>query len=149
MNESTQKIMILNIVCPILIGAFLYYLISPDVFFVKVIDALISGVSKFHISPVKNIFFKLIRNYFLDMLWGYALVFALFYILSNSAVKIGKIFWTAFIFSSAMEIIQITPFIQGTFDVFDIGVEFLAEAIAAFIIYKIYFKEDFQNEKKN
>lgn len=149
MDVSKQKILILNIVFPILIGAFLYYLTSPDVFFVKVIDALIGGVSRIHISPAKNIILKLIRNYFLDMLWGYALVFALFYIVGNSAVKIGKIWGIAFIFSAAMEIIQITPFIQGTFDVLDIGAEFLAEAIAAFIIYKLYFRRILKNEKES
>ena len=135
--------MILNIICPVIIGAFIYYLISPDVFFVKKIDAVIGDVINIHITPAGN-FFKLVRNYFLDMLWGYALVFALFYIIGNNAVKIGKILGIAFIFSAAMEFIQISTFIQGTFDIFDIGVEFLAEIVAAFIINKIYLREETQ-----
>lgn len=135
--------MILNIICPVIIGAFIYYLISPDVFFVKKIDAVIGAIINIHITPTGN-FFKLVRNYFLDMLWGYALVFALFYIIGNNAVKIGKILGIAFIFSAAMEFIQISTFIQGTFDIFDIGVEFLAEIVAAFIINKIYLREEIQ-----
>ena len=133
--------MVLNIICPLIIGAFIYYLVSPDVFFVKKIDAVIGGVINIHITPTGN-FFKLVRNYFLDMLWEYALVFALFYIIGNNAVKIGKILGIAFIFSAAMELIQISTFIQGTFDIFDIGVEFLAEIVAAFIINKIYLREE-------
>lgn len=143
-NGVNKKIfLVLNIICPVIIGAFIYYLLSPDVIFVKKIDAVLGGVINIHISPINNAFLKLIRNYFLDMIWGYALVFALFFIVGNNAVKIGEILGIAFIFSAAMEILQITPFVQGTFDVGDIGVEFLAEVIAAFIIYKIYFREEF------
>jgi hypothetical protein len=132
MNRKT--ILALNVICPIIVGAFIYYLTSPNVIFVKIIDAVIGGIISFHISPINNIFFRLIRNYFLDMLWGYALVFALFYIFDNNAVKTGKLFGVAFSFSSVLEILQIMPFVQGTFDIFDIAVEFLAEGIAAFII---------------
>ena len=126
-----------------MISAIFYYLVSPDVIFVKKIDAIIGGVINIHISPIDNVIFKLIRNYFLDMMWGYALVFTLYYIIGDNAVKIGRILGLAFIFSAAMEIIQMAPLIQGTFDIFDIGAEFLAEAIAAFIIYKTYFREEF------
>ena len=146
---NKKIILALNVICPIIIGAFIYYLVSPDVIFVKKIDAMIDGVINIHITPIDNIFFKLVRNYFLDMMWGYALVFTLFFVIGNNVEKVEKIFWTAFIFSAAMEIIQITPFVQGTFDVFDIVVEFLAEVIAAFIINGIYLREEFQDEKEN
>lgn len=48
-----------------------------------------------------------------------------------------------------MEILQLTPFVEGTFDVLDIIVEFLAEVVAVFIIKK-YFLEEVQKryEKK-
>lgn len=141
--------MVLNVICPLMVGAFIYYLVSPDVIFVKKIDVMIGGILNIHITPIDNVFFMPVRNYLPDMMWGYALVFALFYIIGNDAVKIEKIFWIAFSFSATMEIIQIAPFAQGTFDIFDIGVEFLAEAIAAFIINKIYSREEFQDEREN
>lgn len=146
---NKRIILILNIICPIMVGVFIYYLVSPDVIFVRKIDAVIGGVINIHISSIDNIIFKLIRNYFLDMLWGYALVFALFYIIGNNAVGIGKLLRIAFVFSAAMETIQIAPLVHGTFDIFDIGAEFLAEAIAAFIIYKTYSGEEFYHEKEN
>ncbi len=130
----------LNIICPILAGAFIYYVAAPDVIFVKKIDAVIRNIVNIHVSPADNAFFRLVRNYLPDMLWGYALLFALFGLIGNSAASIPKIFLTAFSFSTAMEILQLTPWVRGTFDVFDIGVEFLAEVIAAFIIKKIYYK---------
>lgn len=49
----------------------------------------------------------------------------------------------AFPFSVAMEMIQKMSFILGTFDVFDIFAEFLAETIAVCIIYKLYSREEF------
>lgn len=146
---NKKYILALHVICPIITGALIYYLISPDVIFVIKIDAVLGGVINVHRTPVDNVFFRLIRNYFLDMMWGYALVFALFYIIGNNAVKIEKIFWMAFSFSAVMEMIQITPLVQGTFDMFDIGVEFLAEVIAAFIINKIYLREEFQDEMEN
>lgn len=146
---NRKIILVLNIICPIVIGAVIYYLVSPDVIFVKKIDSIINGIINLHITPVDNAFVRLVRNYFLDMMWGYALVFALFYIIGNNTVKIEEIFLIAFSFSAAMEMIQITPIVQGTFDMFDIGAEFLAEVIAVFIINKMYPKEELQNEKEN
>lgn len=133
-----KTILALNIICPVMTGALIYYLMSPDVIFVRTTDAIIGGVINIHRNPIDNLFLKLLRNYFLDMLWGYALVFALFYIIGNNAVKTEKIFWIAFSFSTAMEFLQIVPFVKGTFDILDIGAEFLAEAFAAFIIKNLH-----------
>ena len=68
------------------------------------------------------------------MLWGYALVFAIFFVLGNNAADIWKSFIIAFSFSTVMEYLQITPFANGTFDICDIMFEFLAEVVAVFII---------------
>ena len=53
----------------------------------------------------------------------------------------------AYIFSAAMEILQATPFIQGTFDVLDIVYLFLAEMAAVFII-KIFTKREKMKDEK-
>lgn len=77
-----------------------------------------------------------------NMMWGYSLVFALFRIIGNTAASIWKVFWVAFPFSAVMEMVQKASFFPGTFDVFDIAVEFLTEIIAACIIYKLYSREE-------
>lgn len=134
--KTESKVLIMNVLCPVLIGALFYYLTSPDVIFVKYIDAVIGSRLHFRLFSMDNVFGKFIRNYFLDMLWAYALVFALFFILGNNTVFLWKTFGTAFSFSAVMEILQLAPAVMGTFDVLDIGVECLAEIIAVIIIKK-------------
>ena len=81
---------------------------------------------------------QFVRNYFLDMMWGYALVYALYLFTGNDTAELMKILIIAFIFSAIMEVLQLTPFVRGTFDIFDIIVEFLAEVSAVFIIKKYF-----------
>ena len=122
---------------PIILGAMLYYLLSPEVIFVKWIDDFLG--TSFHISGIDtdNMLLGFIRNYFLDILWGYALVFALFLVRGNNTADLMKTFLIAFLFSSTMELLQITPVAKGTFDVWDIFDMFLAEAVAVFIIKNV------------
>ena len=134
MQKVSNKIIALNIFSPIVLGAVIYYLISPEVLFVKQIDELLGQSFHFSGFSTDNLLMQFIRNHFLDMLWGYALVFALFFVLGNNAAVLWKTFLIAFSFSTAMEILQITPIAKGTFDMWDIIAEFLAEAVAVFII---------------
>lgn len=70
----------------------------------------------------------------MDMLWGYGLVFSVFFVLGNNKADIMKGFIIAFTFSVVMEVLQLTPACKGTFDMFDIIFMFFAEVIAVFII---------------
>ncbi|MBQ8280038.1 MAG: hypothetical protein IJZ23_09385 [Roseburia sp.] len=93
---------------------------------------------------MNNLMIRFVRNYFMDMLWGYALVFALFLIEGNNAAELKKIFIVAFAFSAIMEILQMTPIAKGTFDVCDIIAEFFAEVIAVFIIKNFLLRRNFK-----
>ena len=128
----------LHILIPIAFGGIIYYLISPDVIFVKIMDSLLKF--NIHITEMNmdSLTLRFIRNYFLDMLWGYALVFSLFFINDNNTARIKGILVIAFGFSTIIEILQVTPIMKGTFDIYDIIVELLAEVIAVFIIKNIY-----------
>lgn len=75
------------------------------------------------------------------MLWAYALVIALFFVIGNNTVSVLKILSIAFSFTVILEILQITPIAEGTFDFYDIVVEFLAEVIAVLIIKKYFLEE--------
>lgn len=123
------------ILIPILLGTSIYYFVSPDVIFVKQIDAIVgSGI---HIELCRDsVTGQFVRNYLPDMLWGYALVFALFSVLENEIVNVWKIFGVAFLFSALLEFFQLPRFVKGTFDICDIVLEGLAETIAIFIIKK-------------
>ena len=137
-NMNRSVTMVLHIICPIAAGALIYGMVSPDVIFIKKTANFIGGTIGMPMFPADSAFLRFVRNYFPDIMWGYSLVFALFCVIGNNAADIRKIFWIAFSFSAVMEMMQKTSFVPGTFDVFDIVVEFLAEAIAACIIYKLY-----------
>jgi len=137
-NRKKRKFVILNVLIPILLGTTIYYIISPDVIFVQKIDALF-GYS-FHVEnlDINSFLMQFVRNYFLDMMWGYALVYALYLFTDNDTAELMKILIIAFIFSAIMEVLQLSSFVRGTFDIFDIIVEFLAEVSAVFIIKKYF-----------
>lgn len=61
--------------------------------------------------------------------------------MDSNVAETVKVFWIAVVFSAVMEIFQLTTRVYGTFDVWDILVEVLAEVAAIFII-KIHFKEE-------
>lgn len=127
---------------PIFLGTVIYYLFSPDVFFVKSMDS-ITGLN-FHMKILKtdSSIFKFVRNYFLDMLWAYALVTSLFFIIGNNTASVWRIFVITFSFSVIIEILQTTSAAKGTFDLCDIAVEFLAEIAAVFIIKKYFVRRE-------
>lgn len=116
-----KEFILLNVIAPVLFGAILYYLFFPDAVFVRLIDNLLG--SSYHIPVnVDNILIKLIRFYFLDFLWAYALMSAVILIFKNDS----RVFVIILIFEIVLELIQLLPSIRGTFDVCDIGIEILA-----------------------
>lgn len=144
-KESKHKqktILLIHIICPIVIGVFVYSMLSPDVIFIrKLIDFSGRTICK-PVLHTDNVFLRFIRNYIPDMLWGYSLVFTLFYIAGNNVANVRKIFYIAFSFSVVIEMMQKTSFVSGTFDVLDILAEFVAEITAACIIYKLCLREE-------
>lgn len=117
-----------------MIGALTYYVISPDVIFVQQIDSFLGidnhGYDIAHASSA----IRFVRLYFLDMTWGYALVFALYLLTGNNTADLIKLLILAIAFSAVLEFLQITSLVKGTFDVIDIVAEALAEMVAVFII---------------
>ena len=142
MEEEHIKAIVFNIIIPIFLGAVIYYVIAPEVIFVKYIDDFM-GIG-FHIKNLDtaNVVIRLIRYYLLDMLWAYSLVFSVFFVLGNNKADLLKSFIVAFTFSTIMEVLQFTPASRGTFDMFDIVFEFLSEVVAVFIIKKHTIKEE-------
>ena len=141
-NNKKTIALLLNIAIPIITGGIIYYVMSPDVLFVKIIDSFVG--SGLHISGIdmENMILRFIRNYFLDMLWGYALVFALFLVLGNDTADLKKILTITLSFTMAMELLQLFSVVRGTFDVCDIAVMFLAEIIAVFVIRNFIYRRN-------
>ncbi|MGN0342226.1 MAG: hypothetical protein ACI4DO_05470 [Roseburia sp.] len=136
MKKNRDRLfLVINILLSIMAGAIIYYMISPEVLFVQQIDGFIG--KGFHVdAPAGSRWLlSLVRNYVPDMMWGYALVFALCLISgSDYGAELRRIFVVAAIFSAVMEALQLIPGVHGTFDVWDIVAEVIAEGVAVFII---------------
>lgn len=127
---------VLNIILPIILGGFVYYLYSPEVWFVEKVDTII-GV-EIHLSAKRGSFtWEFVRFYLLDMLWAYALVFALFFFMDNNAARLWAIFLLTLSFSCMMEILQLISVVNGTFDIMDIMAMLFAELVAVFVIKRL------------
>lgn len=135
-----EKFLIINMCVPIIIGAILYYFFAPDVVFVNIINKYIGKEIHLYITVQEFVILRILRNYLLDMFWAYSLVYVLFFILGNNTTDLIKIFIISIIFSIIMESLQITQWVEGTFDVVDILVECLSE-LAAVIIIKYKFSK--------
>lgn len=125
---------IIAIIIPIIVGALLYYLFCPEVFFVRKIDEMF-GIS-FHPANkyLKITIVKIARNYIFDVIWGYALFVTLYFLADNNAVDIKKFIITGILLVVILEGLQLLPNVDGTFDVFDILIELVAGGTAVFII---------------
>lgn len=133
-----NKFMYMNIAVSMILGSLIYYLISPEVIFVEKIDGMTDW--KLHIG-YENKAIKIIRSYVPDILWAYALMFSLVVITGNKTAGIWKMYVVAVLFSTIIELLQLTGAIKGTFDIADIIVELIAELIAVFII-KVHYEEE-------
>ena len=113
-----------NISLPILVGSLFYYVTSRQVIFAQNIDRLL-GVS-LHVGT-ENTFVVNLRSYMQHMLWAYALLFSLMLVTGNKTAYVWKMFVIAGMFSTIMEVLQVTGCVKGTFDVMDIIVEIFAD----------------------
>lgn len=130
--------MYINISVSMIIGSLIYYLISPEVIFVEKISSMTGW--KVNIGYENNVI-KIIRSYVPDILWAYALMFSLVVITGNKTAGIWKMYIVAALFSTIIEMLQLTGMFKGTFDIVDIIVELMAEIIAVFII-KVHYEEE-------
>ena len=119
--DMNKKYLVTNVVAPVSLGAIFYYLFSPDTIFVKWIDSLF-GVS-YHI-PMNpdSTFLSIIRFYLPDFLWAYALMGAVACFCGYEKVY----FYSVILFEVLLEMLQMLPGPQGTFDICDIFIEIVA-----------------------
>ena len=155
-DKKDTAFLLANCILPLLFGAFLYGLLSPDVFFMKAAGSY-PGRCFLWAEVLPSAFLlgkgtiRQIRNFLPDMLWAYALVFALRFLMGQKEGELFKIFITSAVFSTVLELLQITSFVRGTFDFFDILLEVLAEAFAVFVIEMSTVRKwrDYEKKGKN
>lgn len=140
--DKRKCFLLLNIIIPLGIGSMIYYVASPGITAIKLIDAFID--LEFYRDNTYAEWFTdgIFRNYFPDFLWAYSLVFSLFLLVVNNTAGLLQSFIIAFTFAVTMEGLQLTAYVKGTFDLWDILVELFAQLIAVFIIKHKMLKED-------
>ena len=126
--------LVIYVFAPVFIGAILYYIFCPDVYFVNKIDEIF-GLYGCHIFvPISNIFIKFLRYYLMDFLWSFslmAIVWIVFYDLG-----INKLILAVIGFEVVMELIQLFPRVIGAFDIYDIVVEIIANILVIYLLSK-------------
>lgn len=83
MGKGQKAGLILNIIIPLVAGSILYYYMSADVLFVEYADRILCAGSHPVLWKTDSPESRLIRNFLLDMLWGYALIMTLFLLSDN------------------------------------------------------------------
>ena len=66
-NNRTITYLILGVVFPLLLGGALYYLLAPEVYFVRVIDNFLTIEFHFDVDLRRHGLIRLIRYYSLDL----------------------------------------------------------------------------------
>ena len=131
--QNKRVFMLSNILLPLLAGASLYIISSPNVIFLKYLKLRIVIASELMNPHIW--FWPILRNYIPDMLWGYSLVFAVYMIIDNNAASMRMLIYVL-VFSIFLELLQLLPTIPGTFDLLDILVEGASEMLAVIMIKK-------------
>ena len=122
MKSRYRKLLLINIMVPLIVGGGYYCLFCPGTF--------ISDLNPFNLCISMGT--GILRNYGCDFLWAYAFVFAIAFF---SDIRIREIVAEAFIFYLVTEVLQLFLIINGTFDLMDIIIECLAGTIAGVIIF--------------
>jgi hypothetical protein len=133
-------VLLLNTIAPVFIGAMFYYIFCPDIWFVHILDNLFDG--GWHIRlRTGNRLIRFFRYYLLDFVWAYSFMSAIL-ILFEKSFNRRVLYVVVILFETALELLQIIPQIRGTFDVFDI----LTEVIANILVIYLFFRRR-ENEK--
>ncbi len=123
-----------NVLLPIIVGTFAYLLCRPDTYVSAMIYHLI-GFDDITVYIPSLTVSRFIRFYFADIMWGYALIYALYYFQDEKTFNHIPLV-VGISFEVLIELFQLLPMINGTFDVMDIILEAIASIIAYYLIMK-------------
>ena len=137
MSNKTKKILFLisNAFVPLLLGLAIYVFMKNGTY----INSFLGD--EFNYSP-KTVLGIFIANWFCDFLWSYALVFALYLVLSPFKNNLIFSCVTSALLGLILELLQGTNILSGTFDWWDIIIEIVAVIIALLNLKKTNKKDD-------
>ncbi|MBQ8765453.1 MAG: hypothetical protein IJZ16_01490 [Clostridia bacterium] len=127
-----------NVAIPLIFGLSIYLFCYKTTYINTIIENLVDiSLPYFYYD---NIFYSFLTCWACDILWAYALTFALFFCLKD--YKNGLFFSSLFSISLSfiIEFLQINGYINGTFDIWDIILEISAIFVAVIIIKRSFLK---------
>ena len=136
--KADRVFYILNIIIPIVLGTLLYICFRPDTYISKMI-CIFFGAKwqlKWLLDFMPYWMQGIVCNYLCDMLWAYAYVFSVTFVLGFESAGMFSIFILCSIFEILIEIFQKNGVIFGTFDILDIVLEVCVTAIGVALIKK-------------
>ncbi len=140
MIRTNRSIIVLCICLPLIFGASIYLILSPDTY-LAIWGWKVIGVS----SPFGNIdiqklpwWLKFVRFYLCDFLWAFALVHSIILIMGEKQFVVAL--FISLCFCLSCELLQLIKSIPGTFDGFDLIVESSA-CLAALSIHLLRRKK--------
>ena len=143
-----QKLTIFHVICPLLLGGFIYisFRTKSLVLFNWIEDISLSGV----VNVIRNIFYPLksiVPNWIVfslpDGLWTYAFTSSLLIIWNNINNKV-LIAFIPLLIGVILELLQYLKINSGTFDLMDIATYIIA-ATLSILIFKLKF-QDYENK---
>lgn len=124
----------LHILVPLLAGAGIYVFSPGDTYLSDVLRGFLPECRiPLNAAALPQ---RILRNYFCDAAWAYALTFSVIPLIGSAK---RKIFFSAALcacFSACLEFLQLRPGFAGTFDPADLVTEALACMSAGLIFYK-------------
>ena len=137
---------------PLLIGIAVYIICRPGTIVAGICRKMIPMPD--HILHISGMHWTviLLKNYICDMLWAYALTI---FIIGYEGLFCQPI-WRGCVvclgFTAVLELLQLLPFVAGTFDVFDILSEWLMVGLAAWnyiVFYNRKTRREAYEEKRS
>lgn len=132
--KKYQVFFILNISIPLLLGLVIYFFLKPDTYVIKWIFSFFNFNFTYSISH-NNLIVKFIYCYLCDILWAYALTFAVYYFSDFFTHKYFIAMLITIVFCVLIEFLQFFDIITGAFDVLDILFEIIANVLALMYIF--------------
>lgn len=140
MNRKKKILyIIVNIFLPLLLGAILYFLFCPSVWFVKVFYSVLEVNVNIDLNILDRVFVRFLRNYLFDFLWAYALTSSVRLFVTKREHAFLCVL-VAVCLGSVMELFQLWNLAYGTFDFWDIAIECLGSITAIVINTRRIYK---------
>lgn len=144
MKKNSKLLILFNITFPLILGGVLYYILCPQVTFVKIIDSFLGFGFHYSIDNFSSPLITYLRFYIFDLIWGYTLSEVLYlFVLKAEHAKVLSILGTT-LFGALMEIVQIMSSSLGTFDYYDILAECIGSIAGTYIIERIIRRTNYE-----